>query len=60
MLTFKAYKCEAIITIRQNLYVFDTNITPIKTLGNVQKLENMNSMPLFMPKKLKQDMHATF
>jgi hypothetical protein len=30
----------------------------IKTLRNVQKMKNMNSMPLLMPKKPKQDMHA--
>jgi hypothetical protein len=30
----------------------DTNIKSIKTFFNVQKLENMNSIPLFMPKKL--------
>ncbi len=34
------------------MYVFNANITSIKTLRNVQKLENMNSMPLFMLKNL--------
>ncbi len=31
----------------------DVNITFIKTFKNVQKLENMNSMLVVMPKKLK-------
>jgi len=39
--------------IRRNLYVFDANITSIKTLRNVQKMKNVNSMSLLMPKKPK-------
>jgi hypothetical protein len=35
------------------LICIDASITFIKTFLNVQKLENMNSMPLFMPKKPK-------
>jgi len=38
----------------------NASITSIKTFLNVQKMENMNSMQLFMPKKPKIDMHATF
>jgi hypothetical protein len=36
---------------KTKLVCIDANITSIKTLKNVQKMENMNSMLLFMPKK---------
>jgi hypothetical protein len=49
----QTYKHEVTIAIRQNFYVLMQNMTSIKTIKNVQKLENMNSMPLFMPKKPK-------
>jgi hypothetical protein len=35
------------------LVCIDASITSIKTFLNVKKMENMNSMPLFMPKKPK-------
>jgi len=42
------YNCNKI-----KLVCINTSITSIKTFLNVQKMENMNSMPLFMPKKPK-------
>jgi hypothetical protein len=36
---------------KTKLVCIDANITFFKTFLNVQKMENMNSMPLFMPKK---------
>jgi hypothetical protein len=38
---------------KTKLVCIDANITFIKTFLNAQKMENMNSMPLFMPKKPK-------
>jgi hypothetical protein len=38
---------------KTKLVCIDANITSIKTFLNVQKMENLNSMPLFMPKKPK-------
>jgi hypothetical protein len=39
---------------KTKLICFDASITSIKTFEkNVQKMKNMNSMPLFMPKKPK-------
>jgi hypothetical protein len=43
-----SYNCNKI-----KLVCIDGNIKSIKTFLNVQKTENMNSMPLFMPKKPK-------
>jgi hypothetical protein len=42
------YNCNKI-----KLVCINTSITSIKTFLNAQKMENMNSMPLFMPKKPK-------
>jgi hypothetical protein len=47
------YKREVTIAIKQNLYVLMQISHLSKLFLNVQKMENMNSMPLFMPKKPK-------
>jgi hypothetical protein len=38
---------------KTKLVCIDASIAFSKTFSNVQKMENMNSMSLFMPKKLK-------
>ncbi len=56
MLTFKACKHNTNVSYNSNktkLVCIDANITSIKTFLNVHKMENMNSMPLFMLKKPK-------
>ncbi len=45
---------------KTKLVCIDANIRSIKTLKNVQKMKNMNSMPLFMSKKPMQYIYMLF